>query len=135
MLRDFTRAGDTGWGRGACSPLQQPPTFCVAKRKKGDKDKKERVSKQKLLKGCHQGQNITVLAILERLEFKNFLSRPTMVAENTFHCSMAPTFKSISPALFTDRSFSLQETCRLNREASSRLCKYVFLKIILFSSL
>ena len=25
---------------------------------------------QKLLKGCHQGQNVTVLAILECLEFK-----------------------------------------------------------------
>ena len=25
------------------------------------KGKKERVSKQKLLKGCHQGQNVTVL--------------------------------------------------------------------------
>ena len=40
--------------------------------KKGDKGKKERVSKQKLLKGCHQGQNIIVLVILERLEFENF---------------------------------------------------------------
>ena len=30
------------------------PLFCVAKRKMGDKGKKERVSKQKLLKGCHQ---------------------------------------------------------------------------------
>ena len=30
-----------------------PPRFCVAKRKKGNKGKKERVSKQKLLKGCH----------------------------------------------------------------------------------
>ena len=44
------------WGHG-------PPLFCVAKRKKGDKGKKESVSKQKLLKGCHQGQNIIVLTI------------------------------------------------------------------------
>ena len=36
--------------------------------------KKERVSKQKLLKGCHQGQNVTVLAIQERLEFKFLLA-------------------------------------------------------------
>ena len=42
--------------------------FWVAKRK-GNKEKK--VSKQKLLKGCHQGQNVTVLAILERLEFNS----------------------------------------------------------------
>ena len=66
-------------------PLQ---IFCVAKRKKGDKGKKERVSKQKLLKGCcHQGQNIIVLTILECLEFENFPCRPTMVADNTFQCN------------------------------------------------
>ena len=52
--------------------------------------KKERVSKHKLSKGCHQGQNIIFLAVLERLEFKNFSYRPTMVADNTFQCSMAP---------------------------------------------
>ena len=44
---------------------------------------------QKLSKGCHQGQNIIVLAILERLEFKTFYYRPTMVADNTFQCSTA----------------------------------------------
>ena len=44
---------------------------------------------QKLLKGCHQGQNITVLAILECLEFKNFSCQPTVVASNTFQCKMA----------------------------------------------
>ena len=66
------------------------PIFCVAKRKKGDKGKKERVSKQKLLKGCHQSQNIIALAILERLEFENFSCQPTMVTDNTFQCSMPP---------------------------------------------
>ena len=71
--------------------MPPPPTlFCVAKRKKGNKGKKERVSKQKLLKDCHQGQDVTVLAILERLKFKNFSCRPTMVTDNTFQCSMAP---------------------------------------------
>ena len=49
--------------QGPMAPLR----FCVAKRKKGDKRKKERVSKQKLLNGCHQGQNIIVLTVLERL--------------------------------------------------------------------
>ena len=58
------------------------------KRKKGNKGKKERVSKQKLLKGCHQGQYIIVLAILEPLEFENFSCRPAMVADNTLKCSM-----------------------------------------------
>ena len=61
--------------------------------KKGDKGKKERVSKQKLLKECHQGQNIIVLVILERLEFENFSCWPTMVADNSFQCSMAPHFE------------------------------------------
>ena len=41
--------------------------FCVSKRKKENKREKERVSKQKLLKGCHQGQDNAVL------EFKSFL--------------------------------------------------------------
>ena len=60
-----------GWRhRGALGAW--PPLYCVAKRKKGDKRKKERVSKQKLLKGCHQGQNIIVLTILEHLELENF---------------------------------------------------------------
>ena len=77
-----------------------PRPFCVAKRKKGDRGKKERVSKQKLLKGCHQRKNIIVLAILERLDFENFSCGPTMVADNTFQCSMAPAIlKSILPAL------------------------------------
>ena len=61
------------------------PHFLHSKEKKGKQRKKERVSKQKLLKDCHQGQNVTVLAILERLEFKNFSSWPTMVADNTFN--------------------------------------------------
>ena len=44
---------------------------------------------QKLLKDCHQSQNVTVLAILERPEFKHFSCRLTMVANNTFECFMA----------------------------------------------
>ena len=71
------------WGTGGAMAT---PLFCVAKRKKLDQGKKERVSKQKLLKGCHQSQNIIVLAILERLEFEHFSCRPTMVADNTFQC-------------------------------------------------
>ena len=67
-----------------------PPTFCRAKRKIWKQKRKERVSTQKLLKGCHQGQNIIVLAILGRVEFKNFSCWPTMVADSTFQCSIAP---------------------------------------------
>ena len=58
----------------------------VAKRKKGNIGKKERVSKQKLLKG--QGQNVTALAILERLELE--ACQPTIVVDNTFHSFMVP---------------------------------------------
>ena len=36
----------------------------------------------------HQCQNVTVLAILEWLEFKNFCYQSTMVASNTFHYYM-----------------------------------------------
>ena len=93
-----------GRGRGAC----HPPTslFCVAKRKKGDKGKKERISKQKLLKGCHQGQNIIVLAILECLEYENFYNRISVrvllrVVEqlNTWNLRKLEYFKKI-PKMF-----------------------------------
>ena len=66
-------------------------TFLLCK-KKGNKGKKERVSKQKLLTvNCrHQGQNVTVLTILEHLESKNFSYWPTMVTDNIFQCSIGP---------------------------------------------
>ena len=70
--------------------MAHAPTFFAAKGKKGNKGKKERVSKKKLLKSFNQGQNMTVLAILEPLEFKNFSCRATMVVDNTFQCSMVP---------------------------------------------
>ena len=59
LLIIYPRAEDT----------PQPSNLLCSKNKKG---KKEKASKQKLLKGCHQGQNVTVKAILERLEFKTF---------------------------------------------------------------
>ena len=46
------------------------PHFFVWQKKR---IKKERISKQKLLKGCHQGKNVTVLVILERWNSKIFL--------------------------------------------------------------
>ena len=58
----------------------RPNPFLAQKKKQG---KKERVSKQKLLKGYHQGQNVTILAILEFLEFKSFSCQPTTVVDNT----------------------------------------------------
>ena len=83
------RAGDNGGGGGGGGGRRSTSLFCVAKSKNGDKSKKEKVSKQKLLKGCHQGQNIIVLTIIECLEFGNFSCWPTM-ADSTFQCSMAP---------------------------------------------
>ena len=48
-----------------------PLTFLRSKKKKKEnKGKKERHLKQKLIKSFHQRQNVTVLAILERLKFK-----------------------------------------------------------------
>ena len=44
-----------------------PLLFCVSKRNKENKWERERVSNQKLLNGCHQGQNDAVL------ELKSFL--------------------------------------------------------------
>ena len=64
--------GSLGWPR--------PTPFFAQKKKQG---KKERVLKQKLLKGCHQGQNVTILAIPEFLEFKSFSCQLKTVADNT----------------------------------------------------
>ena len=60
-------AGDTGVDGRVMAP------FCQAKRKIGNKGKRERVSRRKLLKCYHQVLNVPVLAIPERLEFKIFL--------------------------------------------------------------
>ena len=45
------------------------PIFCVAKTKKGNKGEKERVSKQKLLNGYHQGENVAVLVMFTVLYY------------------------------------------------------------------
>ena len=74
-------------------PATPGHTFLHSKKNRETKGKKERISREKLLKGCRQGQNVTVLAILECLEFKNFSCQPTMVADNTFQRSMALHFE------------------------------------------
>ena len=68
-----------------------PTLFCEAKRNKG---KKERVSKQKLLKGCNQIQNVIAIVILELVDFDDLGGRPILLVS---HCPS--TLKSISPAL------------------------------------
>ena len=61
---------------------------------------RRRVSRQKLLKGCYQGQIFTVLAIQERLELKFVKNLPTIVADNIFPVFHGPsTLKSISTVL------------------------------------
>ena len=82
--------------RGAPRGPWTPHFFEKQKEKNGNKGKEERDSKQKLLKCCPQGQNVTVLVILERLEFKKFSCRPPIFL---FHGPS--TLKSISPALST----------------------------------
>lgn len=57
------------------------------KKKEEKKGKEESVSKQDLFKGCYQGQIVAVLAILERIQFKNFSYQLTMEAEKTFQRS------------------------------------------------
>ena len=78
--------GEVGGGGGM--PPSPPPLFFCGKIKRETKGIKKRVSKQKLLQGCHQDQNIIVLTILECLEFEIFSCWPTMVADNTFQCSI-----------------------------------------------
>ena len=110
-------------GRGCHASLLLSPTFLRSKKKKGKLREKKRFSKQKLLKTCHQGQNVTVLAILECIELKKFSCRPTMVAANTFQCSMAPsTLKSISPVL-TSEGKTLKNVCK-NLKKRSYIFKY-----------
>ena len=66
---------------GPCLPpppplLPCPLLFLVQQKEKGNKEE-QNVSKQKLLKSCHQDQNVTILAILEHLEFKLFFLSAT----------------------------------------------------------
>ena len=61
--------GGRGGGVGGHASPPTPLTFLHSEKKKERQSEKERVSKQKLLKGCHQGQNVIVLTIIERLEF------------------------------------------------------------------
>ena len=89
----------------------------AAKRKKRKQRKKEAVSKEKPLKDCDQGENVTILAILQRLKFKNFACRTTMVADNTVQCASGPyTLKSIStgPALTNHARKMFLKTSSLN---------------------
>ena len=70
----FEYQGQWCWvGGGRQGPIQHPQTFLHSKKKKREnKGKEETFSKQKLLKGCHQGQSVTHFANLEHLEFKKF---------------------------------------------------------------
>ena len=91
LLISVVKAGPATLEEGQRSVHSAPHptlTFLPSKMKKGKERKK--FSKQKLLKGCHQGQNGTVLDILERPKFKTFSCRPNMVAKNTFQCSAVP---------------------------------------------
>ena len=83
-----TAGGEGGEGRGGACPF--PPTFLQSKKKKGKQREKRKSFKAEIIKRLSLRSNVTVLAILERLEFKTFSCGPTMVAENIFQCSVAP---------------------------------------------
>ena len=58
--------------------LHCSPTFLRSKKKKGKQRNKEGVSRQKPLILFHQGENVTILAIQERLEFKIISMAPPL---------------------------------------------------------
>ena len=103
----FTQEIEVFQGRrnrvGGCGGSMPPPSphsiFCLEKKKKKGRTKERKSSKQKILKGCHQGQNVTLSVILERLEFKIFWStnHGGLQCFSVFHDPS--TLKSISPAL------------------------------------
>ena len=79
------RAGNTGGPRGHDPPPVPLFSFCVAKRKKGNKGKKETfkaetIKRLSLMSKCHCFSHSRASRIQ-----KFFL-----VADNTFQCSMAP---------------------------------------------
>ena len=123
-----------GWQHYGVAGGPWPPHFFVWQKKKN----KKRISKQKLLKGCHQGKNVTALVILQSLEFKNFSCGSTMVASITFKCSMAPPlwnpFRRPCYKVFSSNdlmlSFCIVYLCFILdlRRGNSRH-KYVFFKL------
>ena len=78
MLTNNDISGPATLGVGDMPP--PPLIFLRSKKKKGKPRKKEQFPKQKLLKGYHQGQNVTVLAILECLEFKKLITIITIAS-------------------------------------------------------
>ena len=66
------------------------PHFFRSKKKKGKQREKRKTFKAETIKRLSPKSNVTVLVILERLEFKNSSGRQIMVADNTCQCSMAP---------------------------------------------
>ena len=57
-------------------------TFLRSEKEKVKQRKKERVSKQKLLKGCHQGQRLTILGIEERHFTRPVFIQPSFSTAN-----------------------------------------------------
>ena len=84
---------ETPWDWKGHAPPHPSPYFCVTNGKKRNKEKKELVSKQKHLKGCHQGQNVTVLLT----KFFMPLNHGGRQYFSLFHGPS--TLKSILPAL------------------------------------
>ena len=64
-----------------------PPFFCIAK-KKGSKGEEIKNFKTKTIKRLSSISKCHCFNPLERLEFKKFYCRPTIVTGNTFKCSI-----------------------------------------------
>ena len=71
------KADDTGQPRG-CMATQ---LFVQQKHKKGNKTKKRKTFKAETIKGCHQGENVTILVMFTVL-FQSVQN------SNTVNCSM-----------------------------------------------
>ena len=72
------------------------PLFCIAKKRKAEEKRKE-----KLLRGCHQGQNVTVLAILGHLIIQKIFFPANHGGRQYFSVFHGPCFlNTISPKMW-----------------------------------
>ena len=76
-----------GHGRGAHDPF----TFSRGKKKNGKQRKKRKSLKAETIKCCQQGQNVTILALPERPEFKMFFLSAIYGGQQYFSVFNGPT--------------------------------------------
>ena len=81
-----TRAGDTG-------EAIAPPTFLHSKKKKGRQREKRKGFKAETIKRLSPRSKYYCFNHSRATRIQNCFGRPTMVADNTFQCSMAHHFE------------------------------------------